>query len=245
VYNISIFCALPADLFIRQIAPAQAIGPLPPKPAANMPSPMMTATLQATGLSTASNISAQFILAYQAKVSYKVRNFFLPFADFSQRPFTLDIIQLLRFIALSFMTSPPNYIWQQFLERTFPAYPAPPPSTSAPGGADIELKMAAHGSTPSHLESGTAIPGVPAKFSLQNTFTKWFVDCITLGAVGNTVAFLVLMGIMKGQDWTQIKSNISTVRLSPTRHSRILLIRPGNGTDHRGWLQDVAHCFHH
>lgn len=153
----------------------------------------MTATLQATGLSTASNISAQFILAYQAK-----------------RPFTLDIIQLLRFIALSFMTSPPNYIWQQFLERTFPAYPAPPPSTSAPGGTDIELKMAAHGSTPSHLESGTAIPGVPAKFSLQNTFTKWFVDCITLGAVGNTVAFLVLMGIMKGQDWTQIKSNIST-----------------------------------
>lgn len=154
---------------------------------------MMTATLQATGLSTASNISAQLILAYQAK-----------------RPFTLDIIQLLRFIALSFMTSPPNYQWQQFLERTFPAYPAPPPSTSAPGGTDIELKMAAHGSTPSHLESGTAIPGIPAKFSLQNTLTKWFVDCITLGAVGNTVAFLVLMGIMKGQTWPQIKTNIGT-----------------------------------
>lgn len=116
------------------------------------------------------------------------------------------------------MTSPPNYQWQQFLERTFPAYPLPPPSTSAPGGTDIELKMAAQGSSPSRLEDGTAMPGVPGvpapKFSYQNTFAKWFVDCITLGAVMNTVAFLVLMGTMKGQSWSQIKSNIGTVCLT-------------------------------
>ena len=49
------------------------------------------------------------------------------------------------------------------------------------------------------------------QFSLRNTLTKWFVDCITAGAIMNTIAFLVLMGIMKGQAGSQIWMNIKTV----------------------------------
>lgn len=49
------------------------------------------------------------------------------------------------------------------------------------------------------------------KFSMRNTLTKWFVDCITAGAIMNTIAFLVIMGIMKGQGADQIGSNIRTV----------------------------------
>ncbi|KAI9150432.1 PXMP2/4 family protein [Paramyrothecium foliicola] len=150
-----------------------------------MPSPMMSATVQAAGLSTLSNFLAQFIQAYQEK-----------------RAFSLDLIQLLRFVALSFMTAPPNYVWQQYLEKTFPAYPA---GRQANVRSDIELKAMEEAS-----RDGEVMP-TPAQpvFSYRNTITKWFVDCITMGAIMNTVAFLVLMGIMKGQGTTQIWNNIA------------------------------------
>lgn len=173
-----------------------------------MPSPIVSATFQAAGLSTASNICAQFIDAYQ-----------------NSRAFSLDIAQLLRFVALAFLTAPPNYHWQQLLERTFPAYLNADGSagTSAGDGRskdDVEMR-AGVASDIVGIGSGDAGSGIGAeggvgggapraKFSLRNTLTKWFIDCITMGALLNTVAFLVLMGIMKGQLWSQISSNIRT-----------------------------------
>lgn len=56
---------------------------------------------------------------------------------------------------------------------------------------------------------------VQSKFSIRNTLAKWFIDCITAGAIMNTVAFLVVMGISKGQPAIQIASNIKTVRVQP------------------------------
>lgn len=50
-----------------------------------------------------------------------------------------------------------------------------------------------------------------SKFSIRNTLAKWFIDCITAGAIMNTVAFLAVMGILKGQPAIQIASNIKTV----------------------------------
>lgn len=49
------------------------------------------------------------------------------------------------------------------------------------------------------------------KLNIRNTFTKWFMDCILLGAIFNTVAFLVIMGILKGQSLEIIGQNIRTV----------------------------------
>ena len=40
--------------------------------------------------------------------------------------------------------------------------------------------------------------------------TKWFIDCITLGAIFNTVAFFILMGLLKRQSFAQIGLNIRT-----------------------------------
>lgn len=56
---------------------------------------------------------------------------------------------------------------------------------------------------------------VQSKFSIRNTLAKWFIDCITAGAIMNTVAFLVVMGILKGQPAIQIVSNIKTVSVQP------------------------------
>ncbi|KAI1384770.1 uncharacterized protein F4822DRAFT_416210 [Hypoxylon trugodes] len=147
-----------------------------------MPSQMTKATLAAAGLSSASNILAQFLEAYR-----------------DSRPFVFDIPNFLRFVTVTFITAPPNYMWQQLLERSFPAY-----ERSAPTG-DIE-KQGATG------EDERSIGGAEQKprLNLRNTFAKWFIDCITLGAIFNTVAFFVLMGILKRQGPDQIGYNIRT-----------------------------------
>ncbi|KAI5464909.1 hypothetical protein BGZ63DRAFT_378978 [Mariannaea sp. PMI_226] len=154
-----------------------------------MSSPIVSSTLQAAALSTASNLFAQFYQAHQEK-----------------RPPTLDILQLLRFVTLALLTAPPNYQWQQYLERTFPAYPIVRPKERID---DIEMKP--HDDAPELKEGFPPVPGTTEpKFSLKNTLTKWFVDCMTVGAIANTIAFLVLMGILKGQGGSTIWKNIKT-----------------------------------
>ncbi|KAK7415588.1 hypothetical protein QQZ08_012304 [Neonectria magnoliae] len=154
-----------------------------------MPSPVVAATLQAAALSTVSNLFAQVILARQEK-----------------RPLALDIFQLLRFVTLTLLTAPPNYHWQQYLERSFPAYPL---NSRVERLGDIEMRP--HDDAPELKDGFPQRPGTPEpKLSLKNTLTKWFIDCITAGAIMNTVAFLVLMGILKGQGSSQIWTNIMT-----------------------------------
>ncbi|KAM0435894.1 hypothetical protein ACHAPT_002786 [Fusarium lateritium] len=158
-----------------------------------MPSPIVTATLQAAALSTASNVLAQLIEARQ-----------------QNRAVTLDLLPLLRFVTLTLITAPPNYHWQQFLERTFPAYPSGRPQERI---GDIEMTPAEDAP---ELKEGYEERMAEInrdrepKFSMKNTLTKWFVDCISAGAIMNTVAFLIIMGVLKGQASSQIWSNIKT-----------------------------------
>ncbi|KAK7418942.1 hypothetical protein QQX98_003645 [Neonectria punicea] len=160
-----------------------------------MPSPIVAATLQAAALSTVSNLFAQVILARQEK-----------------RPLALDIFQLLRFVTLTLLTAPPNYHWQQYLERSFPAYPL---NSRVERLGDIEMRP--HDDAPELKDGFPQRPGTPEpKLSLKNTLTKWFIDCITAGAIMNTVAFLVLMGILKGQGSSQIWNNIMTTHTGTT-----------------------------
>ncbi len=143
---------------------------------------MMKATLAAAALSSASNILAQFLEAYRDGL-----------------PFAFDIVNFLRFVTVTFITAPPNYMWQQFLERSFPAY---------------ERKLPVKDVEKQDMNTEDSSEGVGAeqkpKLNWQNTFTKWFVDCITLGAIFNTVAFFVLMGFLKHQPLDQIGQNIRT-----------------------------------
>lgn len=133
-----------------------------------------------------------------------------------QRNFHLDFIQLARFIAYTLITAPPNYIWQQFLEKALPAYP-PIRQVHNHGNKDIELR-AMEESMGEGIEPQNEAP-VQSKFSIRNTLAKWFIDCITAGAIMNTVAFLVIMGILKGQPAIQIASNIKTVSLQSLGNS--------------------------
>ncbi|KAI3337217.1 hypothetical protein HD806DRAFT_31265 [Xylariaceae sp. AK1471] len=151
-----------------------------------MPSPMVKATLAAAALSSISNILAQILEAYR-----------------DERPFAFDIAMFLRFVALAFLTSPPNYMWQQLLERSFPAYERK--QTGARSGSDSPRDLE------KQMTEGTgAGPEPKPKLNLKNTFTKWFIDCITLGALFNTVAFYILMGMLKRQPVAIIAHNIRT-----------------------------------
>ncbi|KAI1213761.1 uncharacterized protein F4807DRAFT_198970 [Annulohypoxylon truncatum] len=147
-----------------------------------MPSPMMKATLAAAGLSSASNILAQFLEAYR-----------------DSSPFVFDFAKFLQFVTVTFITAPPNYMWQQLLERNFPAYERKEPV------GDVEKQTARDedGGVRGDLEQ-------KPKLNWRNTFTKWFIDCITLGAIMNTVAFFILMGILKRESMDQIRYNVRT-----------------------------------
>ncbi|ROV89982.1 hypothetical protein VMCG_10091 [Cytospora schulzeri] len=138
-------------------------------------------TSQAAALSGASNIAAQIIETYQA-----------------QRPFSFDLLQLARFMILTVITAPPNYHWQLFLEKNLPAY------VGVDDGRDLEKRGIGQDSLADEARS-------KPKLSLRNTLTKWVVDCLTLGAIVNVVAFFILMGLLKGQSLEIIGQNIRTV----------------------------------
>ncbi|KAI0976109.1 hypothetical protein F4678DRAFT_214318 [Xylaria arbuscula] len=151
-----------------------------------MPSPMAKATLASAALSSVSNVLAQILEAYR-----------------DERPFAFDIGMFLRFVAVTFLTAPPNYMWQQLLERTFPAYERKRPSTPGTGSEsprDLEKQLTD--------EAGAGPSEAKPKLNLRNTFAKWFIDCITLGAIFNTVAFFLLMGMLKRQPVAVIGHNI-------------------------------------
>ncbi|KAI9739206.1 MAG: hypothetical protein M1834_007419 [Cirrosporium novae-zelandiae] len=70
-----------------------------------MPSPVITAALQAGSLSATSNVLAQALAAFR-----------------HEKPFQLNPIPVFQFALFNFLNTPPNYAWQQFLENTYPGY---------------------------------------------------------------------------------------------------------------------------
>lgn len=100
------------------------------------------------------------------------------------------------------MTAPPNYQWQLLLEKWFPAHArTSPASDKSKDGRDVEKGGVGQ------AEDASGKP----KLNIRNTLIKWFIDCMTVGALWNTVAFLFLMGIMKGQAMGEIGQNLRTV----------------------------------
>jgi hypothetical protein len=129
----------------------------------------------------------------------------------------------MRFFVLHLITAPPNYRWQEFLERSFP------PREHADNSSALPLHDADRKRESSDNQSQTPanerllsrwIPrrnsgrrNQSGKLNLKNTIIKWFIDCITLGALMNTTAFLVIMGVLKGQSRDHIFQNLQTQTL--------------------------------
>ncbi|KAI7117867.1 hypothetical protein KC352_g33704, partial [Hortaea werneckii] len=68
-------------------------------------SPVLRATVQAGILSALSNIIGQLITCYKSHV-----------------PYTINPTELFQFTLFSVLACPPNFLWQSWLEGSFPGY---------------------------------------------------------------------------------------------------------------------------
>ncbi|THY31205.1 hypothetical protein D6D00_02346 [Aureobasidium pullulans] len=152
-------------------------------------SPIVSSTLQATAIAAASNVIAQ-LLEQRSK---------------QQVPTTISAADFLRFVIFTLLTAPPNYLWQHTLERVFPGRkPIDSTKTVLPRYEIREHdELLGEDVLQQEEEFGT-------KLDWKNTMIKWFVDCMTLGALLNTAAFLILMGIMKGRSPGEIGTALRT-----------------------------------
>jgi len=120
----------------------------------------------------------------------------------SQEPIPFNFGDLWRFTLVVGLTAPPNYLWQVLLERTFPGRPAPTDYEEI-----REVYVVEDGGVPGE---GTVIQE-RRPLSWKNTFLKWFLDCITFGALWNCILFLTLMGLVKHKSLVGIADAIRTV----------------------------------
>lgn len=125
-----------------------------------MPSPIMMATLQAAVLNLCS-------CAFASIVS-------------SKAPPTIPLF------IFTLISTPPNFLWQQYLERLFPGYSTRKPDLDSGEKEEKEIK----------------------RLNIGNTLIKFGLDQ-TLGALANTTAFLVGVRLLRGfplwECWLAVK----------------------------------------
>lgn len=103
-------------------------------------------------------------------------------------------------MTFTLVTAPPNYLWQEWLEKRFPGYRSHIAQNET-RGSNLSL------SGPDEIET-------KAKLDWKNTAIKWFTDCMIVGHIVNITAFLILMGIMKGHTGKQLSETLKNVGLS-------------------------------
>lgn len=124
---------------------------------------------------------------------------------------------------MNIIVCPPNYLWQAWLERTFPGWKPTSQFNTADSPTSIHLNHRSPDSEEPTSAAGLLDPDIEKDVSRTggerkvldwpNTFLKWFIDCMTVGALWNTVLFFVVMGILKGQGMGEISEHVRTETL--------------------------------
>ena len=113
-----------------------------------------------------------------------------------QKPYSINVTTILQFVLLNLLNTPPNVLWQQWLEDTFPgrvkAQPDKPKKADAKSGKKDKQGEAEGG-----------------QLNVRNTAIKFGLDQ-TLGAWGNTIMFLGFLSLIRGysleRTWNEIQS---------------------------------------
>ncbi|KAK3064215.1 hypothetical protein LTS18_009127 [Coniosporium uncinatum] len=159
---------------------------------------MTTACVQAVALSSLSNIAAQLLDRYNNSL-----------------PLGIDPTQLLRFSTMSCISCPPNFLWQDWLEKTWPGRKGTV-VIAASSGKGIDIEKGGHGAEQEKLEREEKEmhegDGGKGAINWKNTCIKSFVDCITLGAIWNTLLFLIMLGVLKGRGFEEVLASLCNVR---------------------------------
>ena len=80
-----------------------------------MPSHLQTATIQAAILNIISSVLAQLLTLYRSSK--------LGASSTALNPLGLDFIAILQYLITCLIMTPPNFLWQEYLEKGFPGYP--------------------------------------------------------------------------------------------------------------------------
>ncbi|KAG9236104.1 Mpv17/PMP22 family protein [Amylocarpus encephaloides] len=132
-----------------------------------MPSPILNATIQGCVLAALSNMVAQTISAYKTGASHAI-----------------NWTPIVQFIFFCIMNTPPNFMWQSYLESAFPStYTSPTPSAIAAAATNNDKELDREEKKHEMVEE---------KLSVPNTLIKFFLDQ-TIGAALNTVMFSLAM----------------------------------------------------
>jgi protein Mpv17 len=109
----------------------------------------------------------------------------------------VDLAQILQFMLFTAIIAAPNYIFQTVLEKCFPTMTVPKSllqEAQAKHQKDAEELLRKHG-----------------QLDVRNTIIKFFLDQ-TLSATTNTMLFIIVLGLIKGQNLEYIRTAVLTVR---------------------------------
>ncbi|KAK4673771.1 hypothetical protein QC763_114840 [Podospora pseudopauciseta] len=147
-------------------------------------SPMQFALIQAAVIGSLSNIIAQVIAAQR-----------------DNKLITINLLSLFQYVLFGLVNTPPNILWQEYLESTFPSYhPSPTPEAiaSASKGSEAELDA--------EEKEGKL---VEPKLNRRNTAIKTLLDQ-TVGAAVNTFLYSMFMnGIQMGMAHHELEAQTS------------------------------------
>nr|POE59344.1 protein sym1 [Quercus suber] len=127
----------------------------------------------------------------------------------AQTSFKLDTIPLLHFILFAALNTPPNYLWQTWLEAQFPAY------TTSLSGAEKEKVMddkvtGTHQASDTSRFATTTHPTKSKKsLNIRNTASKFLLDQ-TFGAAVNTVLFIAVLALFRGESWGGVAEEVKS-----------------------------------
>lgn len=109
----------------------------------------------------------------------------------------MDVMQILQFMLFTAIVAAPNYIFQMAMEKSFPTRTVPrtllQQAQSKDKSCDMEL-LQTHG-----------------QLNVRNTVIKFILDQ-SLSATANTMLFIVVLGLIKGQSLDYIGEAILKVR---------------------------------
>ncbi|KAG6041326.1 hypothetical protein E4U41_004978 [Claviceps citrina] len=137
--------------------------------------PILSATLQAAALGAVSNVLAQGIRCWR-----------------EDTPLEVDWIPVFQFLIFSIISTPPNFIWQEYLESAFPARAPPTPTSTPTPRPPLHPKKAAPADEqrPQHDQRPQQHQQHQQPLNVRNTLAKLALDQ-TLGAVLNTLLFSI------------------------------------------------------
>ncbi|OAL22140.1 hypothetical protein AYO20_11240 [Fonsecaea nubica] len=142
---------------------------------------LLRVTLEGAIMSAVSNTLAQILRAYRG----------------SGGPY-IDPVALVHFIIIAVVTTPPNYKWQLALERNFPTNPA---------RSDEVVDVARDKKKKSDRAPGSAGNKDKESLSVTNTIAKFVLDQ-TIGASLNTIWFIIMINLLRGESLSYIMATI-------------------------------------